>query len=73
MLYRYELSKDEKALTNKKLLLNFSALPGATHNGGEMVVGPDNNIYIITGNAENKTTPVSNSKKNPNVDGKVEY
>ena len=71
VLYRYELSKDEKELTNKKLLLNFSALPGATHNGGEMVVGPDNNIYIITGNAENKTTPVSNSKKNPNIDGKA--
>ena len=71
VLYRYELSKDEKALTNKKLLLNFSALPGATHNGGEMVVGPDNNIYIITGNAENRTTSVSNSNKNPNVDGKA--
>jgi aldose sugar dehydrogenase len=70
VLYRYDLSKGEKALINKKLLLNFSALPGATHNGGEMVVGPDNNIYIITGNAENKTTVVSNSK-NPNVDGKA--
>ena len=63
VLYRYELSKDGKSLTNKKLLLNFSSLPSATHNGGKMVVGPDNNIYIITGNAENKTTPVSNSKK----------
>ena len=71
VLYRYELSKDEKSLTNKKLLLNFSALPGATHNGGEMVVGPDNNIYIITGNAENRSTFVSNSIKNPNVDGKA--
>jgi len=71
MLYRYELSKDEKALINKKLLLSFSALPGATHNGGEMVVGPDSNIYIITGNAENRSTLVSNSKKNPNVDGKA--
>lgn len=70
VLYRYELSKDGKSLANKKLLLNFSALPGATHNGGEMIVGPDNNIYIITGNAENKTTVVSNSK-NPNVDGKA--
>jgi aldose sugar dehydrogenase len=70
VLYRYELSNDGKALINKKLLLNFSALPGATHNGGEMVVGPDNNIYIITGNAENYSTVVSNSK-NPNVDGKA--
>jgi aldose sugar dehydrogenase len=71
VLYRYELSNDGKALINKKLLLNFSALPGATHNGGEMVVGPDSNIYIITGNAENRSTLVSNSKKNPNVDGKA--
>jgi glucose/arabinose dehydrogenase len=71
VLYRFELSKDGKALINKKLLLNFSALPGATHNGGEMVVGPDSNIYIITGNAENKSTLASNSKKIPNVDGKA--
>src|SRR4030095_14517455 len=35
-----------------------------------MVVGPDNNIYIIIGNAENTSTIVSNSK-NPNVDGKA--
>ena len=70
VLYRFELSNDGKELINKKLLLKFSALPGATHNGGEMVVGPDNNIYIITGNAENKSTVVSNSK-NPNVDGKA--
>jgi aldose sugar dehydrogenase len=70
VLYRFDVSSDGKALINKKLLLNFSALPGATHNGGEMVVGPDNNIYIITGNAENHSTVVSNSK-NPNVDGKA--
>jgi aldose sugar dehydrogenase len=71
VLYRFELSKDKKTLINKKLLLNFSALPGATHNGGEMAVGPDKNIYIITGNAENRSTFVSNSKINPNVDGKA--
>lgn len=70
VLYRYELSDDNRSLVNKKLLLNFSALPGATHNGGEMVVGPDNYIYIITGNAENTTTVVSNSEKS-NVDGKA--
>jgi aldose sugar dehydrogenase len=70
VLYRSELSNDGNALINKKLLLKFSALPGATHNGGEMVVGPDSNIFIITGNAENKSTVVSNSK-NPNVDGKA--
>ena len=70
VLYRFDLSEDEKSLLNKKLLLNFSALPGATHNGGEMVVGPDNNLYVITGNAENVSTVASNSE-DPNVDGKA--
>ena len=45
-------------------------MPGATHNGGEMVVGPDNNLYVITGNAENVSTVASNSE-DPNVDGKA--
>lgn len=70
VLCRYEISPDGMSLKNEKLLLNISAMPGATHNGGEMVIGPDNNIYIIIGNAENRTTPANNSMKNPYVDGK---
>jgi glucose/arabinose dehydrogenase len=70
VMYRFDLSDDENSLTNRKLLLNFSALPGASHNGGEIVVGPDNFIYVITGNAENVSTVASNSE-NPNVDGKA--
>ena len=70
VLYRFDLSDDEKSLVNRKLLLNFSAMPGAPHNGRQIVVGPDNFIYIITGNAKNVSTVASNSE-NPNVDGKA--
>jgi aldose sugar dehydrogenase len=70
VLYRFDLSDGENSLVNKKLLLNFSAMPGASHNGGQMVVGPDNFIYIITGNGENVSTAASNSE-NPNVDGRA--
>ena len=71
MLYRFELSNDENTLVNKKLLMNFSALPGATHNGGKMVIGPDNNIYLIIGDADAKATIVTNNKKNNKIDGRA--
>jgi aldose sugar dehydrogenase len=49
-LYRYELEDDK--LTNPKLLLSLPPNPGADHVGGVIVVGPDNNIYLITGDGD---------------------
>ncbi|HKQ21590.1 MAG TPA: PQQ-dependent sugar dehydrogenase, partial [Nitrososphaeraceae archaeon] len=46
-LYRYQLSQDK--LINPKLLLDLPANPGADHIGGAIVSGPDNNIYLISG------------------------
>ena len=46
-LYRYEL-RDNK-LVSPKLLLNLPATPGPAHNGGAIMIGPDNNIYIPIG------------------------
>ena len=43
-LYRYELVNDK--LVNPKLLLDLPATPGPRHNGGALVIGPDNNLYI---------------------------
>ncbi len=57
-LYRYEL-KDNK-LINPKLLLDIPAEPGSDHQGGALLIGPDENVYLITGdvnhfkNAQNK-------------------
>jgi aldose sugar dehydrogenase len=46
-LYRYELVNNK--LINPKLLLDLPALPGPTHNGGKIVIGPDSNVYLTIG------------------------
>ena len=47
-LYRYELVDNK--LINGKLLLNLPAKPpGNQHHGGEIVVGPDDNVYVVIG------------------------
>jgi len=52
-LYKYEL-KDNR-LTNPQLILNLPSNPGSSgssHIGGVMVMGPDKNIYLTTGDGE---------------------
>jgi aldose sugar dehydrogenase len=46
-LYRYELIGNK--LVNPKLLLDLPATPGYIHNGGVVLIGPDNNIYLVIG------------------------
>jgi glucose/arabinose dehydrogenase len=46
-LYRYDL--EDSKLKNGKLLLDIPANRGASHNGGKMLIGPDNNIYLVVG------------------------
>ena len=46
-LYRYELKNDK--LVNPILLLDLPAIPGPSHNGGAITIGPDNNLYIPIG------------------------
>ena len=47
-LYRYELVEDK--LVNPKLILDLPYLPGPAHNGGVVVIGPDENVYVVVGN-----------------------
>ncbi|MGI8832123.1 MAG: PQQ-dependent sugar dehydrogenase [Nitrososphaeraceae archaeon] len=49
-VYRYELVNGK--LTNPKLLLELPASPGPQHNGGKLIVGPDNNLYIAIGDID---------------------
>jgi aldose sugar dehydrogenase len=48
-LYRYEWDSNSNKLINSKLLLDLPAVPGPSHNGGKIVVGPDNYVYITIG------------------------
>jgi glucose/arabinose dehydrogenase len=67
-LYRYELVNNK--LVNPKLLLDLPAAPGAAHNGGAMLIGPDNNIYVPIGEVSDLNGQVSNHKKGAPPDGR---
>jgi glucose/arabinose dehydrogenase len=49
-VYRYEWTGSE--LINPILILDIPVGPGADHNGGVVKVGPDGNIYILSGDGD---------------------
>ena len=52
-LYRYELEGDK--LVNPRLMLDLPASPGSDHLGGFVVIGPDSNVYVVTGDGNSCT------------------
>ena len=55
-LYRYELNNNggnNSKLINPKLLLNIPTSPKTpNHNGGKIVIGPDQNVYLVVGDVD---------------------
>jgi glucose/arabinose dehydrogenase len=49
-LYRYELVDNK--LVNPTILLDLPATPGPRHNGGIIIIGPDNNLYVSIGDID---------------------
>jgi aldose sugar dehydrogenase len=75
-LYRYELVGNNSQLINPKLLLDLPFLPGPSHNGGVLKIGPDrNSLYIAVGNLNFIQDPryfnqAQNVKNSPPPDGR---
>lgn len=54
-LYRYEFI--EGNLVNPVLLLDLPYIPGPSHNGGVLRIGPDGNLYIVMGDLNRNKDP----------------
>jgi glucose/arabinose dehydrogenase len=67
VLYRYELVNGQ--LVNPKLLLSLPATPGPYHDGGKVLIGPDNNVYVVIGDLRSHRTQAQNIVDGPPVDG----
>jgi glucose/arabinose dehydrogenase len=68
-LYRYELAPNGTKLINPKLLLSLPATFSAIHQGGKMLVGPDNNLYLTVGDISRTATKAQNDKDGYNANG----
>ena len=75
-LYRFELVGDK--LINPKLLLELPSVPDTVHNGGKILVGPDNNVYLTIGDLtrDNKRdspiiTKAQNHEEGLDADGRA--
>jgi glucose/arabinose dehydrogenase len=51
-LFRYELGDNRSKLINPKLLLDLPAIPGPLHNGGDIKVRDDGDIYLTIGDVK---------------------
>ena len=75
-LYRYEFVNDK--LIDSKLLLILPSTNSSVHNGGKIIVGPDNNVYLTVGdlNRGNKknssiVTKAQNHEEGLDADGRA--
>jgi glucose/arabinose dehydrogenase len=66
MVYRYQLD-EKKRLVNPKLMLDLPASPNR-HNGGQLLIGPDGNLYALIGDL-NRSTRAQNYLNGTEPDG----
>lgn len=69
LLYRYEY--DDGKLVNPKMLINIPYPQNFSfiHNGGVVLIGPDQNIYLVVGDLGHPVTKAQNAKTNSSVNG----
>jgi glucose/arabinose dehydrogenase len=71
-LYRYELIDNK--LVDPLLLLNLPATSTTlghenNHNGGKVVIGPDNNVYVVVGDVGGRMGNIQNIMRGNSPDG----
>ena len=71
-LYKYELV--DNRLVNPLLLLNLPATSPIlghenNHNGGKVVIGPDNNVYVVVGDVGGRMGNIQNIMRGNSPDG----
>jgi len=48
-VYKYQWNNEEQLLVNPTLILDLPAIPGPNHDGGKLIIGPDNYLYAVIG------------------------
>ena len=48
-VYKYQWNDEERLLVNPTLILDLPAIPGPNHDGGKLIIGPDNYLYAVIG------------------------
>jgi aldose sugar dehydrogenase len=66
-LYKYRW--DGQKLVEPRLLLDLPASPGPAHNGGVVLIGPDDNIYLVIGDLRAPKTLAQNIQDGPPANG----
>ncbi|MDW3605306.1 MAG: PQQ-dependent sugar dehydrogenase [Nitrososphaeraceae archaeon] len=56
-IYKYDLDNKNNVLINPKFLVGVPSFPDASHIGGIIDIGPDENLYVTVGNFQN-TIPI---------------
>src|SRR5215208_4410052 len=69
------IEENNKELVDPKLLLDLPATPWRTHNGGKIVIGPDDNVYLTIGDAgdhdASNPSNIINVQDGPDPDGRA--
>ena len=69
-VYRYDLSGD--ALINPLLLMDLPANPGPRHNSGNIMIGPDKNLYVEIGDVDGSFKTSESETKTQNYKNGVD-
>jgi glucose/arabinose dehydrogenase len=70
-LYRYDLIDNNTKMVNPKLIVSLPYLPGSSHNGGVLKIGPDKkSLYLAIGDVNSRSSLTQNVKTGQAFDGR---